>query len=930
MRQPVPFGKYLLLERISVGGMAEVFKAKTFGPAGATGAGGYEKILAIKRILPSLAEDADFITMFIDEARICGQLHHPNICQIFELGRVQDAHFIAMEFVWGKDLLQIQNRFRKIRQTMAPEMAAFVAMKLCDGLDHAHKKKDASGKSLGIIHRDISPQNILVSYDGEVKVIDFGIAKAASRSSKTQAGVLKGKFGYMSPEQVRGLPIDRRSDIFAIGTILYELLTADRLFIGDSDFETLEKVRNVDVPPPSKAVKSCPPALEQIILKALKKDSEDRYQWAGEMQAELAAFLQSYAPAFSTVQISQWMREQFSAEMRREQEVLDQQRRIGREAMTAPAAAASPAAAAQAGVGVSLVHQPMGADLPSGSTRVLEEGDLEVVEENELSAEKTTVTPPPGAELPSQSTTILNPAAQSPVAGMVNGAAAAGPAPAPLRAESTVILDGASASAAMASASASMNVAGPVRLGPEQRTVLEGYAAPVLPATSYPTGSTPSQPTPLPSSPSGTDRVSAPPANGVVTSRPTGGRGGGSTLVKDIGIGVGVAAGLLGAVLGVRAFLSGGAPKRGTLVITANPPRAADVLIDGAKRGHMEEGMPLTLKDVVAGSHTVVVRGVDGSEFKQTIQLPAGDVAVLPALLRAPKSSTAESVGTGTLRLKLPADVAGAQVVVDGSELADGAWRQPISLRADVAHDVRVRAPQRDEVKLSVTLKAGEELTENVALPKPTGAAAGSTVASAPSLPSGDTKLRVTSEPPGAEVGVNGKRVGVTPIDVADVDLSKSTRVTVRLRGYRDVIKYLQSTNGEPQVLDAKLVALAEGEPPETKEPKSRSSGKSGEAVAAAGPTPLKVLEPGGGAAGDDKASSNESGFLIANTQPWARVWIDGKDTGKMTPIAPRSKVPLKPGKHVVTFVADGKKFNFDVVVKPGEDVKLTKQLTDN
>ena len=205
MRQPIPFGKYVLLERISVGGMAEVFKAKSFGVEG------FEKILAIKRILPSMAEDADFIEMFIDEAKICGQLNHANICQIFELGRVDDSHFIAMEYVWGKDLLQIQNRFRKLRQTMKPEMAAFIAAKMCEGLDYAHKKKDAAGRPLGIIHRDISPQNILVSYDGELKIIDFGIAKAASRSSKTQAGVLKGKFGYMCPEQVRGLPLDRRS-----------------------------------------------------------------------------------------------------------------------------------------------------------------------------------------------------------------------------------------------------------------------------------------------------------------------------------------------------------------------------------------------------------------------------------------------------------------------------------------------------------------------------------------------------------------------------------------------------------------------------------------------------------------------------------------------------------------------------------------------
>src|SRR5262245_48027262 len=285
--------------------MAEVFKAKSFGVEG------FEKIIAIKRILPSIAEDAEFIQMFIDEAKIAGQLSHANICQIFELGKITDSHFIAMEFVWGKDLLQIQNRFRKLRQQMPMSMAAFIAAKVCEGLDYAHRRKDALGRPLNIVHRDVSPQNVLVSYEGEIKVIDFGIAKAAARSTKTQAGVLKGKFGYMSPEQVRGLPLDRRSDIFAIATILYELLTAERLFLGESDFATLEKVRNVEVPQPSQAVKGCPPALDRIIMKGLSKEVEDRYQWASEMQEDLNGYLNTLDPPFGPKQLGAWMREQF-------------------------------------------------------------------------------------------------------------------------------------------------------------------------------------------------------------------------------------------------------------------------------------------------------------------------------------------------------------------------------------------------------------------------------------------------------------------------------------------------------------------------------------------------------------------------------------------------------------------------------------------
>jgi serine/threonine protein kinase len=245
LKKPIPFGKYYLLERINVGGMAEVFKAKTFGVEG------FERLLAVKRILPNIAEDEEFIAMFIDEAKIAVQLQHANIAQIFDLGKVEDSYFIALEYVPGKDLRSIFDRLRGRGEVMTIQQACHIIMQVCEGLDYAHNKRDAQGRELHLVHRDISPQNVLIGYDGEVKLIDFGIAKAAGKASKTQAGILKGKFGYMSPEQVRGLPIDRRSDIFSVGIVLYELLTNERLFVGESDFSTLEKVRNVEIMPPS-------------------------------------------------------------------------------------------------------------------------------------------------------------------------------------------------------------------------------------------------------------------------------------------------------------------------------------------------------------------------------------------------------------------------------------------------------------------------------------------------------------------------------------------------------------------------------------------------------------------------------------------------------------------------------------------------------
>ncbi len=325
MRSPVPFGKYLLLDRISVGGMAEVYKAKSYGVEG------FEKVIAIKRILPSMGEDREFVRMFIDEAKIAGQLSHANICQIFELGRITGQHFIAMEYIWGKDLLQIHNRFRKLGERMPVAMACYIISRVCEGLHYAHKKKDALGRPLEIVHRDCSPQNMLISYEGEVKLIDFGIAKAASRSSRTNAGVLKGKFGYMSPEQVRGMPLDRRSDIFAIGTVLHETLTGQRLFLGESDFSTLERVRNADIANPRSLCPDIPEAVDQIVMKALRREPGDRYQWCGDMNADLRRYLGEQTSAFTNKNLSDWIKKTFAAELERERELMEEYKRVDRD-----------------------------------------------------------------------------------------------------------------------------------------------------------------------------------------------------------------------------------------------------------------------------------------------------------------------------------------------------------------------------------------------------------------------------------------------------------------------------------------------------------------------------------------------------------------------------------------------------------------------
>lgn len=316
MRRPIPFGRFLMLDRIAIGGMAEVFAAKTFEVAGV------ERLVAIKRILPNMVEDDEFITMFIDEARIAAQLSHANIVQIHELGQHDDTYYIAMEYVSGQDVRSLREKLAHSKQPFPIGMAVLIAAQIAEGLDYAHAKTDGYGQPLGIIHRDISPHNVLVSYDGEVKIIDFGIAKAAGRIQKTQAGILKGKFSYMSPEQVRGLEIDHRSDIFSAGVMLFEMLTSTRLFRGESDLATLEMVRDAKVPSPRERNPEIPEALEQIMLKALAADRDQRYQRAGDLHDDLLRFLFSGFSGknqiYSTRRLGEFMREAFSEEFKQE------------------------------------------------------------------------------------------------------------------------------------------------------------------------------------------------------------------------------------------------------------------------------------------------------------------------------------------------------------------------------------------------------------------------------------------------------------------------------------------------------------------------------------------------------------------------------------------------------------------------------------
>lgn len=314
MDLPAQFGKYLLVHRVGIGGMAELFLAKQ------TGLKGFEKVLAIKKILPHLTQDPEFVSMFVNEGKLAALLTHQHIVQIFDLGHVDGAYYLAMEYVMGKDLRAVSNRARERMGRVPIDHALSIVSQIASGLDYAHRKKDLTGRDLNIVHRDVSPQNVLVSYEGEIKLVDFGIAKAAGIGQETKTGILKGKLAYMSPEQAMGRAIDRRSDVFALGIVLYELLTGRRLFKGDSDLSTLEQVRTAHVEPPQRIDSDIPDALQTAVLTALARDPEQRYQTAADLQAALEAISAERGRASSTLHLSQFMASLFADEQRADNE----------------------------------------------------------------------------------------------------------------------------------------------------------------------------------------------------------------------------------------------------------------------------------------------------------------------------------------------------------------------------------------------------------------------------------------------------------------------------------------------------------------------------------------------------------------------------------------------------------------------------------
>lgn len=314
--EPSVFGNYYLHGLIARGGMAEVYRARLREPEKPN-----PQLFAIKVMRPQLAREARFVDMFNREGQLAMMLTNKSIVRTFEVGRIEGRHYIAMEYIAGRDLTQGLRRCQETNQRIPVPHAVYIAARIAEGLDFAHNLHDQDGRQLNIVNRDVSPSNVRLSYDGDVKLLDFGIAQALMKFT-SEIGVLKGKFSYMSPEQIRGMPLDARTDVFSAGIILHEMLTTEKLFRGDTEFALMDKVQKAEVLPPSHFNRRVTEELDRIVLRALTRERTDRYQSAAELAADLKRLLEGYR--FDPKELKQFMRQLFRKEYAREQAELTQ------------------------------------------------------------------------------------------------------------------------------------------------------------------------------------------------------------------------------------------------------------------------------------------------------------------------------------------------------------------------------------------------------------------------------------------------------------------------------------------------------------------------------------------------------------------------------------------------------------------------------
>ena len=851
---PADLGRYRLLERISIGGMAEIFRAK------ATGEVGFEKEVAVKRILPHMASDREFVDMFIDEARTVAQLNHSNICQIFEFGQEQGAYFIALELVEGKDLRDMMVYHRRLGAPMPVNIVLHIMSKACEALEYAHTSRDAGGEPMHIVHRDVSPQNILVSYLGMVKLIDFGIAKAMGRLTKTQAGSIKGKFSYMSPEQVQAHPIDHRSDVFAAGTVLWECLTNHRLFKGENEIVTMQMVRKAEVRPPSELNNQIPATLDPIVLRALARDPEDRYQSAGEFLDDLENFMIRADMTSASSELSGWLRSTFSKdykkllekrenpddgvmllrkprdtaklgsgglteEPRPPQVILGNRKKTDDVAMMATMA--SPDGEFQGdktSLGMGLVPQPGAERTPSGTGPGR---PMEVI---------TPGSPPARRSEPSGLNAL--PTVETPVDNRVDRSQPEHLPPMRLEESGLKALP-----TVEETAPPSMNQPAGAVAEPSHSGVSQPAAVPVEPSHSGV-----SQPAVVPAEPSGSG----------LTALPT---------VEDPAIfdddydeysqrykrGRSRAPLIIGVVVVLLALVGG-------ILLLVNQKKDPATPTGKDKPGAVAKAPP---------SKAAPRADTPAPAAQPAVQAPAGTTAADPV---APDKETPDKVQdpgsapAGATKVAAPSPSPGAKPATGAKPAAESkpGTKRPVAAgggKEEDLPDFNYIPPGSRAVHYEKTAEVLEPQTVDDGRKKPGDKPA----ADKPVAPPADKPVAPPADKPVADPPAD-KPVADPPAD--------------------------------------KPVADPPADPPADKPATIK---------------PAAVAAP--------PAAAPQTGRLIVSTIPWAYVWINGKETGRSTPVSESRPIKLKPGKHKVTFFKDGQKFNYSVTITAGKTTSLVKKL---
>ncbi|MBI5533687.1 MAG: serine/threonine protein kinase [Deltaproteobacteria bacterium] len=933
--RPQPFGPYDLIERINVGGMAEVFRAVHRDN---------RMRVALKRILPSVAEDEEFISMFRDEATIASQLDHPNIAKIYDIGRVDNSYYIALEYVDGKDARTIFDHALRMKSAVPIDIVLYVITSLCKGLDYAHQRKDAQGKPLGLVHRDVSPQNILVSMEGEAKLIDFGIAKAAGKLARTQVGAIKGKFGYMSPEQVRGLPVDRRSDIFSVGICLWELLTMQRLFQGDNEIVVMERIRNADITPPSKIVPTVAVEVERMVMRALAKDVDERYNSAADLLAELSAFAHTEGIVVQRERAADYMRHNFSDDAARKaaprEEAhamadnkggsdLDVFEGLARKPQARPATPPPsvpfptspglkgggpppPPSRARTLLGMAPVQAPPPAAMPapmppppSGAPRLpvpsspglppppaaRGSGVLPAVAPP---PPRTSAPPPPPAGPPGRSNALPLP---TPPPGAHMGPLPAPTAPGlPPTAPATVDMDWDDedekthvydkdstqdvAQALMRPGPAAGTPAPPPTSAAAAALLARSgaVAAPIprppsIPPGQYGPGGPATAPASFPSQPQMQAPVPVP-----VQAAPAPAKSGGAGKIIGLLAAVFVALAVIAAV-GILVLK----PNNGTLKVYVSGPggrdiEKVDIFVDGKK---VCESSPCT-QDLKAGKHDVkaVAEGYQ-HQAPQPIDVKGGDQTPFKIELKP------TSGGTG---VQVAGSQEGVKLFIDGKEI--GPLPQTVKDLTPGEHKIKIAGSERFKAE-ERTVNVSENKIEDL----------------------GTIKLQVLKGKANLQLVTHGARIilvasngekrqieekmfnnGMLPVDV---DTSKTWQLEASKTGFEDLKIPISFDDGAAEKtfkIELFEKGKAPAKPAATGEPAPTSTGE---------PKPPPTSEPGGNAT-----------LNINSIPPGAAVLVDGRPVGR----TPKTGVSVAPGTHTVTFKHPEKGTkSTTVTVKAGE-----------